>query len=252
MESVDKRFSSVEDMMHTNEMTFSNILGRLQEVEVSLSQSIRNQASGEATAALNQEVNSTKQRLELIERSWRTSLQKLEDELHTRTQQTGTATEQRVIDVCITLVMFNNFLKKKKKKKHKQQQAKSEITELKQHITDVASDIRKVDAAVNEEARQTRQVEHDAKWAIDGIKEQFAVQRDQMQQHQQRIEGVMSLVTMEAQEREALAASIKQAFESSIHGLSDQVCFNNINVNTSIGRFLIKTLNTLNTEHSSS
>eukprot|EP01060_Flectonema_neradi_P031413 TRINITY_DN4758_c0_g1_i2.p1 TRINITY_DN4758_c0_g1~~TRINITY_DN4758_c0_g1_i2.p1 ORF type:complete len:679 (+),score=197.27 TRINITY_DN4758_c0_g1_i2:361-2397(+) len=101
-------------------------------------------------------------------------------------------------------------------------QAKSEISELKQHLTDVASDIRKVDAAVNEEARQSRQVENDAKWAIDGIKEQFANQRDQLQQHQQRIEGVMNLVTMEAQEREALAASIKQAFESSIHGLSDQ------------------------------
>ena len=93
---------------------------------------------------------------------------------------------------------------------------------MRQHLSEVAGEIKKLDTALNDESRYAKQVEHDSRHAFDLVTAQFASQKEQLLGHQQKLESTIKLISMEAQERESLALSVKQAFESSLSTLTEQ------------------------------
>eukprot|EP01059_Diplonema_ambulator_P000730 TRINITY_DN10592_c0_g1_i4.p1 TRINITY_DN10592_c0_g1~~TRINITY_DN10592_c0_g1_i4.p1 ORF type:complete len:656 (+),score=227.66 TRINITY_DN10592_c0_g1_i4:70-2037(+) len=193
----DRRLSSIEDLLHTHQTTTSNILDRLKNVEVAVSNSSRSQASADVVTQLQRELASTKQRLEVVERSYKMDVQRLQDLLYAQQHEHGLAAHQ------------------------KNSQASHELHELRQNIAEVVKDMRKVDEAINTEVRSSHQKENDLKYVVENLNNQLSGQKEQLLGYKSKIEGVLKMVSMEVHEREALASSIKNAFEASLQGLDD-------------------------------
>eukprot|EP01061_Rhynchopus_euleeides_P010745 TRINITY_DN20315_c0_g1_i2.p1 TRINITY_DN20315_c0_g1~~TRINITY_DN20315_c0_g1_i2.p1 ORF type:complete len:272 (+),score=26.29 TRINITY_DN20315_c0_g1_i2:987-1802(+) len=194
----DKRLGSIEEILHTNEMTVGNILGRLKDLELMLSQKARGQASAESVTVLGGEMMAAKQRLENLERSLNVGIQKLEDDVTKQSRQAGMQASKQAT------------------------QASNELSDMRHHLAEVSGELKKIDSAVNNESRYAKQVEQDSRQALDLVTQQFNAQREQLLSHQQKIENAMQLVSLEAQERESLALSVKQAFEASLTTLNEQ------------------------------
>eukprot|EP01061_Rhynchopus_euleeides_P010744 TRINITY_DN20315_c0_g1_i1.p2 TRINITY_DN20315_c0_g1~~TRINITY_DN20315_c0_g1_i1.p2 ORF type:complete len:140 (+),score=8.86 TRINITY_DN20315_c0_g1_i1:987-1406(+) len=96
----DKRLGSIEEILHTNEMTVGNILGRLKDLELMLSQKARGQASAESVTVLGGEMMAAKQRLENLERSLNVGIQKLEDDVTKQSRQAGMQASKQATQVC--------------------------------------------------------------------------------------------------------------------------------------------------------
>eukprot|EP01063_Lacrimia_lanifica_P008633 TRINITY_DN156_c0_g4_i2.p1 TRINITY_DN156_c0_g4~~TRINITY_DN156_c0_g4_i2.p1 ORF type:complete len:699 (+),score=279.77 TRINITY_DN156_c0_g4_i2:451-2547(+) len=112
-------------------------------------------------------------------------------------------------------------------------QTRQELSELKQQVQEVASGVKVVDTHLGEEARMSKQMGQESAVALDSLRNQFSTQRSQLSMNQQKIENAMKLVSMEAQEREALAQSVKQAFDASLQTLHEQ---NKQNIQMEINR----------------
>ncbi|KAJ9465718.1 hypothetical protein DIPPA_07182 [Diplonema papillatum] len=205
MNTNERRLASVEELMHTSQMTIGNVLERLKEVELLVSQALKSQASNDALSSVGRELVNTKQRLEVVERSWRMGVQKLEDDFHTQAQQAGARHQQQM------------------------SQAKNEIQEMRQGLSELSAELHQTDGKLNDEARQIKVVSEEARTVkqneqstrqdLGEVREQVLRNRETLLQ---KLDGVSKHIAQEAADRDTLVSSTRAALEASLQGFAEQ------------------------------
>eukprot|EP01062_Namystynia_karyoxenos_P062844 TRINITY_DN55703_c0_g1_i1.p1 TRINITY_DN55703_c0_g1~~TRINITY_DN55703_c0_g1_i1.p1 ORF type:complete len:872 (+),score=299.82 TRINITY_DN55703_c0_g1_i1:77-2692(+) len=195
-----RRLGSLEELLRTNEMTLSNVLMRLKDVESGLGQGTKQREAqfSTALAATQRDLAGARQRLDAVENQWRTKVQELDDKLTMQRHSAAHAAEAQGARMG------------------------AEIAQLKQALGDLAGELRRVGTTQHSQQAHTDRAAQDANLVMGSVKQQFQQHREELVANQRRVEAALKLIGEEGKEREGLAASVRAAFESSLRAFGDQ------------------------------